>query len=391
MTASKLFLAALLLHTGSYLAQTEDKKEEEKERPFQLTFITPIGTNGMDAPKTVNKVSLNLLAGVSKGVNGVEFGGFANIVLKDVKGLQMAGFTNVTLRNVKGVQFAGYVNYAGGNLTGAQFAGFCNVNLGTLKGAQFAGFANVNMDTLHGGQLAGFVNYNHKNARGLQGAGFANVNRGDHKGAQLAGFSNVSTGNVNGLQASAFFNYAKKVKGAQLGFINVADSVDGATIGFLNIVKKGLHQVELSADELFYANLSVRTGTHKFYNVFSAGASPKSSNLLWQIGYGVGTSIRISDRMRSDITVSAHHVSSGLFYHATSELYKIYIGMEYKLANKCYIAAGPTFNLYFGDALLPDYNGTYSKVAPYSMLNETNSEGFNFKGWLGAKVAIRFL
>ncbi len=422
MSISKLFIAALILHAGSYAAQTEETKEE-KERPFQLTLVTPLGTNGMEAHKIVNNVSINLFAGVSRGVNGAEFGGFGNVALKHVRGTQMAGFTNVALGNVTGAQFAGYVNYSGGNYKGAAFAGFCNVNKGALKGGQFAGFANVNLDTLQGGQLAGFCNYNHKNAKGLQGAafanvtrgnlkgaqiagfanvttgnvnglqgaGFANVTKGDHKGAQLSGFANVATGNVNGLQASGFFNYAKKVKGAQLGIINISDTVDGATIGFLNIVKKGLHQVELSADELFYGNVGVRTGTYKFYNIFSAGASPKSGNLLWHISYGVGTSVKVNDRMRSDITLSAQHVSNGLFYFGTSELYKVYVGMEYKLADKCYIAAGPTFNLYFGDTILKDYDSKYSKVAPYSMLNETNSDGFNFRGWLGAKVAIRFL
>ena len=59
--------------------------------------------------------------------------------------------------------------------------------------------------------------------------------------------------------------------------------------------------------------------------------------------------------------------------------------------NKFFIAAGPTFNLYFGDALLPGYATTYNKVAPYALLNETNTQGFNFKGWVGAKVCVRFL
>jgi hypothetical protein len=374
MTKLNLFFITAALSINIAVAQTEEKKEE-KEMPVQFTLISPIGTNGINCYKTTNKVSINLFAGVAKGVNGFEGGGFANVVLKDVKGLQLAGFTNVVLGNVKGVQGAGYVNYSGANFDGAAFSGFCNVNMGDLKGGQFAGFCN----------------YNHKNAKGIQASGFANVTRGNYKGAQFAGFSNVAVGDVEGVQASGFLNYAKKVKGAQLGFINIADSVDGTSIGFFSFVKKGLHQLEVSTDEVFYGNLSFRTGSHKFYNIFSAGISPKSNGLLWNIGYGVGTSFRVSDRLRSDITISAQHVSKGLLYNGTSELYKIYFGLEYKLIDKCFIAFGPTFNLYFGDTLLPDYSKKYSGIAPYSLLNETNSYGFNFKGWIGYKVAIRFL
>ncbi len=388
MTRSKIFLLAVILKAAIINAQTENKEEE---RPFQLTFVTPIGTNGIESHKKVNKMSLNILGGVAKGVNGIELGGFANVDLQNVKGLQMAGFTNVVLKDVRGAQFAGYLNYSGGNFTGAAFSGFCNINIKKLKGAQLTGFFNMNKDSLTGAQFAGFCNSNFGNLHGGQFSGYFNYNHRNLKGAQLAGFGNINAGDIEGAQVSGFFNYAKKVKGLQLGFINIADSVDGASIGFLNLVKKGLHQVEISADELFYANLALRTGTHRFYNIFSAGASPGSGALLWHIGYGIGTSLRLNENLRSDIAVSAQHVSSGLFYFATSEVYKIYIGMEYKLRDKCYIAAGPTFNMYFGDALLPAYAKTYSKVAPYSLLNETNSEGFNFKGWIGAKVAIRFL
>jgi hypothetical protein len=387
MTSFRLFLIALVFQAGISAAQTEEK---DKERSFQLTFIPPIGTNGIECIKTTNRVSLNLFAGVNKGLNGLEMGGFANVLLKNMKGVQMAGFGNVVLGSSRGAQMAGYLNYSGGSFHGGAFSGFANINLGKLTGGQFAGFCNVNLDSLKGGQLAGFCNYNHKQVKGLQGAGFANVALGSVNGAQLSGFANIAGGDLKGIQASGFFNYAKKVKGVQLGFINVADSVDGASIGFLNLVKKGVHQAEVSVDELFYANLAFRTGTYRFYNIFSAGATSRPGGFSWNIGYGIGTSVKISERLRTEATLSAHHVSNGLFYHGTSEIYKVYLGIEYKLAEKCFIAAGPTFNLYFSDALLPAYDKTYSKITPYSLFNETNSNGFNFKGWIGGKIAIRF-
>ncbi|MCC6371883.1 MAG: hypothetical protein IT236_12815 [Bacteroidia bacterium] len=388
------FVSAFLLSTSLCFSQEVAKKdsvEEDKKSDMQFTIFPPIGTNGIEAFNTTNRISINMFAGVSKGLDGIEVGGFANVILKDVKGFQGAGFANVVLHNVKGVQAAGFTNYSGGNFEGAALSGFCNTNLGDLKGGQFAGFCNANLGVLKGLQLSGFANYNQKDMKGIQGAGYFNINLGNFNGAQLSGFANVNRGDFNGIQASGFFNYARKLKGIQFGFINYADSVDGATIGFCNIVKKGLHQVEVSADEMFYTNVAVRTGTHKFYNIFSTGFSSQPKGLLWNIGYGVGTSFKLKDNLRTDVSLSAHHVSRGLLYHATSELYKLYLGVEYKIANKCYLAGGPTLNIYWGDALQPDYAKSYSGVAPYYLLNETNTYGFNYKAWVGGKIAIRFL
>jgi len=365
------------------------KPDSMKQANFQFTFISPVGTNGLDAPKTVNKFSVNWLLGVNGGVNGLEVGGFANIILKDVNGIQAAGFVNAVKGNVKGGQFAGFVNCSGGSVNGGQFAGFVNFSRGNVRGGQLAGFVNASTGNFHGAQLSGFANYNLGNFRGVQGCGYVNVNTGKLEGVQASGFVNVA-GDVEGGQMAGFVNVAKKVKGFQLGFVNVADSVDGASIGFCNIVKRGLHQLEVSADELFYTNLSVRTGTHRFYNIFSTGFGSKNGNMLWQIGYGAGTSLRISDKWRTDFSLSAHHVSNGLLYHATSELYRFYWGVEYKLANKITLAGGPTFNLYWGDTWQPDFAKKYAGIAPYTLLNETSTYGFNYKAWVGARLALRF-
>ena len=397
MTKASIIFTACLINLNMAFSQTSDKKETPKDTTrldtadFQLTLITPLGSNGTKSHKTRNHVSVNIFGGANGAVDGVEVGGFVNVILHDVKGVQAAGFVNAVRKDVTGIQAAGFVNASGGNLNGLQFAGFVNSNNKDVKGGQISGFFNNNLGNVEGVQMAGFANYNNKNFKGIQSSGYFNVNRGNFKGIQLSGFANINGGNFEGLQASGFVNVAKKVKGFQLGVINIADSVDGASIGFCNIVKHGLHQVEISADELFYTNVSVRTGTHRFYNIFSAGLSSKPKGLLWQIGYGAGTSFAIGKNLRSDISISAHHVSSGLLYHGTSELYKIYWGVEYKLAKKCFVAMGPTLNIYWGDALQPDFAKKYSSIVPYHMLNETNTYGFNYKAWVGGRVAFRFL
>lgn len=349
-------------------------QSDEKERPFQFTFVTPLGTNGIYSHKTTNNISINLLAGVSRGVNGCEVGTLANVVLKDVNGAQFVGFANVVLGHVHGGQFAGYLNFSGSN----------------VRGVQFAGLGNICHGELHGGQFAAGFNINRGGGKGIQVAGHTNVMAGDFKGTQVACGANIATGDLDGSQISVGFNYARKVKGLQIGFINVADSVEGATIGFLNFVKKGVHQIEVSGDEVFYTNLSYRTGTKAFYNIFSLGMRPGSKDNVWQMGYGVGSSFRLKEKWNGEIGLTAHHVSTGDFYWGTSELYRLYVGVEYKVAKKFTIAAGPTFNLYVSDELIPDYATKQKNMLPYYGLDHSTSNDFNLKGWIGGKIALRF-
>lgn len=388
---TKFILAfGLMFGMGQLLKAQQTMAKDSLVRDFQVTFITPLGTNGIDAYKYTNRFSFNVFAGVSGGTRGLEFGGFINVDNGNVYGVQGAGFLNAVRRDVEGFQGAGFVNANGGSLQGISCAGFGVFNKGDVKGAQLSGFCNTALGKLKGAQLSGFANFNRDSLNGLQGAGYVNVNLGYVNGLQAAGFLNVARGDVKGAQISGFANIARKVKGIQLGFINIADSVDGASIGYLSIIKKGLHRVEFSSDELFRANASFISGNHLFHNVFSTGFSPSGKKMIWQIGYGCGTSFYVAPKWRTELSLSMHHVSRGLLYHGTSELYRFYAGMEWKLADKIHLAAGPTFNVYLGDALLPDYSGSYKNIAPYALLDETSTYGFNYKAWVGFKASIRF-
>lgn len=377
MKQLKLTAVAALCIASSLRSQNDSinkMREKEKERPFQFTFVTPVGTNGIECFKITNRVSLNMLFGVSRGVHGFEASGIGSIVRKDMKGFQIAGVTNIVLGEVKGTQIGYGFNYSGKDFTGAAFAAGCNFNMGKLRGGQFS---------------AG-LNFNKGGGRGVQ-VGAANISLGDFKGAQIAYGVNIATGTIDGAQVSAGFNYAKKVKGIQLGYVNVADTVDGASIGLFSFVRKGKHQIEFSGDELFYTNLSYRTGTNTFYNIFSLGYQPGSKDNLWHLGYGAGTSFRIKGKLRSEVSFTAHHVNTGGFYWGTSELLRLYCGVEYIVAKKFSIAAGPTFNLFMSDVLLSDYLETRKDLAPYHSYDHTTRYDFNLKGWVGGRIALRFL
>ena len=247
------------------------------------------------------------------------------------------------------------------------------------------------MGEIHGTQLSTYFNFSRKGGAGAQIASSANIVLGNFKGVQASYGANIVIGDLKGAQISAGVNIAKKVKGVQIGFVNIADTVDGATIGFINIVKKGKHQLEFSGDEFFYGNLSFRMGSNGFYNIFTTGFRPGFKDPIWHFGYGAGTSFKLKNKLWGDIAITAQHVNTGGFYWGTSDLLRLYCGVEYKVAKKFAIAVGPTLNLYVTDVLLSDYKTSKENILPYYGYNYTNSSDFNVKGWVGGKIALRFL
>ncbi len=373
-------------------------------RTAQVSVLPFVGTNRKLSGSVVNKFSLNVLGGFSKGTKVFELGGLFNIDAENVKGGQVAGIFNIVGDSTKGTQVAGYFNINGDYMSGFQAAGLFNIN-NIQKGVQLAGLMNINRESSAGASVAGLMNFG-GTVRGAQVASIANINdtlngvafsalfnssKSGNNSAQVSGLFNKQKEGSTTFQLAGLFNRTSYLKGVQIAPFNFADSASGVPIGFLSFVKKGVHQVELSGDEFFAANISLRTGVPSFYNILSIGFEPGSENNLWQLGYGVGSSLKLKNKLWGDVSASMHHVSAGGFYFATSELYRFYVGLEYKVGKKFAVAAGPTYNIYMSDVLLPDYENTYKSVTPYFNSSNTNIYDFNFKSWFGGRIALRFL
>jgi hypothetical protein len=403
-----------------------------KTMPLAITFVPPMSTNGMQAPEVVNKTSLNILAGTSRGldgfeigslvnvekefVNGVQIAGLSNIVGKNVKGVQVAGLTNSSSGYAEGVQvsgltnvvkdsmycfqFAGLVNSSGGNSLGGQFSGLVNFSNGYMYGPQCAGFANVANGMMTGPQLGGFINVANGSQKGIQGAGFMNVAKHNSEGCQLAGFMNT-TGNLRGAQASGFINIAKKVKGVQIGIINIADTVDGAQIGILNIAKKGYRRLEIWGSESLYGNIAFKMGGSKsFYNIFALGAQTFSGG-KFRTGYGIGfgSEIKASERICVNIDAISYHINEdGLWTNKLNILNQLRVNVGVALGERTTIFFGPTFNVMVSQIFDGDKNEYGSNIAPWTVFNETyenrvdkgRKENTNVKMWPGFNAGIRF-
>ena len=395
-------------------------------RSVQLSLLPLVSTNQFLTGNVENNFSLNVTIGYVYGIKKLELGGILNIVRTNARYCQLAGVGNIVGGNFTGFQGGGILNYAH-SVKGVQGAGIINTALGNsdfqLGGVinqsfssilQASGTLNFALDAKV--QMAGTCNFAYKTNL-IQASGIINVARSTK--AQLSGILNAAD-SCNGLQASGLINIAlnksdfqiaglmnytgeahsqisglinkaRRIKGLQLSIINISDTCTGIPIGLFSYVKSGYHKMELAYEETSMATLSFRTGTELFHTIFSAGINTKQSDkVLWTYGYGLGTSFGNPNKTLFDIDLTSNHLLSRNDYSFTNSLYKVYVGIDRKLASQLSIAAGLTFNLLSCDANTSYFTDIYSKIPLYTISDRTNSNGINVKTWIGGKIALRF-
>lgn len=341
-----------------------DKKDTLFYRKVQGTIVPFVGTNGKKSAQTINDYSFNLVGGYSGGTNRLELGTFFNIDLGDVSYWQMAGLMNF--------------------------------NEGRMRGFQAAGLFNTNRKGIKGFQMAGITNVSNGRSDGLQMAGIANVQTKQFRGVQLAGVANISKRRMKGVQAAPLFNYASNLKGMQIGFINVADTLRGVPIGFISYVRRGYHKLEFSADEIFYTNVAFRTGTHRFYNIFTFGIKPESDpndedrSTEWTFGYGFGTAPEIFDWLYLNFDFTCNQLSKGEFTKAINLLNKAYVGLEVQPFDRIGIAFGVTLNGYLTKNSYDGYYDIFTNYRPDIIKEHQYNNNTKLVMWWGFKGAIRF-
>jgi hypothetical protein len=420
-------------------------------RMAQLSFLPNIGTNKLFSGNAVNYFSLNIIAGYTQEIKGFEIGGVQNIVRNNVQFAQVAGVGNIVGGSFEGGQLAGIYNLTSGSFTGTQVGGIFNVTRSYFNGSQISGIwnnagASVNglqlsgvynrTPLLNGVQIGGILNIVSRDSGMCQIGGVTNIAGKTFEGSQIAGVNNIAdhingvqiggvantaielsgtqvagvintvskvegtqiagvinlAEKVDGVQISGTLNIASSLKGTQISVINFADSCDGVPIGLISIVKKGYHKIEISADEIFNVNLAFRTGTRNFHNILFAGFRPYNfENSLWTYGYGLGTSFGTNKKFNYDLDITMQQIINNNKFSSVNDLFKIYFGIDLTLIPKVSLSAGMTCNLLITDATDTSYSKTFSKLAPYSIINNTSQNGTNFKIWLGGRVAIRFL
>lgn len=359
---------------------------------YQVSLIPYIGTNARLSGNTINDYSLNIFGGYSMGTRKVELGGFFNVNRDTVRYLQMAGLFNFNGGYVEGVQASGLINANMDPVNGVELAGLVNFNSDTVEGVQLAGLLNVNLKPISGVQGAGLLNVLYaKESSVAQVAGLMNASLGNASGIQVSGLLNICAKEFEGVQATGLVNYATRINGSQIGILNISDTCSGIPIGFLSYVNKGYHQLEISTDELYPINISIRTGVRSFYNILSAGMLLDSlEDIQWYFGYGIGTALNIGKKWQLNLDVNMNQPLHGNILNSFAPLSKLNVTVEKRFSKYFSIAAGPCLNyLVYNDS--DDYLQSLASEIP-STLKSTSRFSNNYlsKTWLGGKIALRF-
>ncbi len=349
-----------------------------------ITNINRYNVNGATISGITNIISGDtkgfLFSGLGNNVSGTSSGfqaaGLYNLIEEESNGAQFAGLSNINLKDTRGAYFAGLGNILNGDSRGAQFAGLSNINTGTMNGAQIAGLANVNIKDMEGGQIAGLANVVVEESSGLQLAGLANVSPREHRGSQIAGL----------------FNYTRRMNGFQLALVNVTDTVKrGVPIGFISIVTHGYRRIEFEGNEVLYANVNFKTGTSKFYNIFSIGYRPDGDKQHWGITYGFGTLAPISKRFNFNMDLTATHLNEDeAWTNELNLLNRLKFNASYLITRRLEVFGGPSLNVAVSKLRNAEGELVGSSIVPsYGFYNE-NVRGTNVKMYIGFNLGIRF-
>lgn len=369
--------------------KTFPSKDSSEKSPVQVSFIYPLGTNGIQSPQVSNNFSFNVLYGVNGGVNGCEIGGLVNVNTAEVNGIQVGGIANITAGASTGTVIGGIANIVKDSTQGIFIAGISNVIGDSSSGFELAGISNTVNGNFNGGQVAGIANYTHGGVNGFQLSGIANFINGDLNGAQLSGIINTVNGNVNGTQIG-LINYADTVKGTQIGLINFAKSGETAlAIGLISLVHNGYHALEFSTNESVYGQLALKLGVPQFYSSFRFGITQNNDEGILTYGYGIGSLISLNEKNKIGFDLSSNQTVTNFSNYDLDLLNRFEITYRRFVGKHFEFFAGPSLNVYVTQNW--NENNYGSLHIPYTLYDENWSSG-RVAVWVGlqAGFALRF-
>src|SRR5688572_22865477 len=212
---SKRFLAIII----TLLILTNAYSQGLKNGYVQASLIYPFGTSWTKSKEKQFNFSLNLLAGYTGQIKGIEVGTLLNINKYNMHGIQL-GMVNVNKGNMKGLQIGPLVNWIEGEGVGANFSGLFTYQKGRYTGFQFSWFVNINRDDFRGAMGSHLLNAVKKDMYGIQWALGPNVVGGNTQGVQFSWTVNYTKGDFNGFQFAPLLNYAGQSSGFQFGLVN---------------------------------------------------------------------------------------------------------------------------------------------------------------------------
>ena len=191
---------------------------------------------------------------------------------------------------------------------------------------------------------------------------------------------------MNGVQVAGVVNYAKKLKGVQIGLINIADTSAGYSIGLINIILHGYHKLSFTTNEISNVNASFKTGNSKLYSILQAGLNASDSSRLYSFGYGLGAELNLNKKKTFSINpeLGSQYLYMGSWDY-TNILNRLSLNLNIKLGKYFSLFAGPSFSVYISDQS-QGIKGYRFPVPPAGY--KINRISDNITGWFGWNAGI---
>jgi hypothetical protein len=174
------------------------------------------------------------------GIDGIAVGGLASINEGSVRGVSIGGLASISDGDVTGVSIGGLATISDGSLTGLNVGGLATISDGPVRGVNVGGLAVIADGPAEGINVGGLAVITDQTARWLSVAGLAVIAE-EVEGVSAAGY--VRTSALNGLSVAAHNDVRGRQNGVAIGIYNYARELKGVQLGLLNYVRsnpKGL-------------------------------------------------------------------------------------------------------------------------------------------------------
>ncbi len=354
---------------------------------FSVSLLPPISTNKLLSFHTRNTISLNIIGGNSKGLNGVEIGGVYNYDDGDVYGVQVAGVVNAVSEDVVGTQISGVMNAVKGNVKGVQIAGVINNNDSITDGIQISGVYQKT-HILRGLQIGGLYNHAVK-ATGGQISGLLNTVDSATTFLHIAGLYNHAA-NIKGIQISGLVNTCDTLEGLQIGIFNRANYVKkGLSIGLINYVKNGYHKLEISHNDLGTTSIGYRSGWAPLHMHYFGGVNlVNKDQRFFQPGMGIASSLPLSKTINfeADANIRNTHRVDDFSSWDFNMHNQLMLGLSWQPFKKIGIRTGITLNHFWYNNRVDINNHVASLID--NPVYEKDGPDRNHKMWIGWHVGL---
>ena len=306
------------------------KYEQEPQKfPIHLCSIYPWGIHGQQSKNHIYNISLSLIVGKVRGMNGLQISGLYSQAPDGFNGIQIAGLGGNSAGRLKGVQIGGVTNYTV-RMRGIQISGLANAGADNAAGIQISGIVNA-AGSINGVQIGGI------------GSAAQNMN-----GIQIGGVSTIAQ-NMNGLQISGTYNRIDTLKGVSISIASFADTIaKGFSLSLVNIVKQGYYKEwELSFSDYANVAISYRMGTPKFYTVYTTGAR-FIEDKYWITGVGFGNRTPVGKRfaLQPELVYSLIFPTDFKNIQNVNET-RFKLGLVYRVNEKISVALAPSVYLMY--------------------------------------------